>query len=523
MNRNGGAFIEQLREEWLANYNVILIDSRTGLTDTSGVCTVQLPDIIIAVFSANQQSLYGIKEALLRSQRERQKLAFDRMPLQIVPLLSCFDYRTEVKEASDWLEKIEEVMDPFYKDWLPRSYTSRQIIERTKIPYIAYFSFGEKLPVVTHSTSDPEGLGFWYDAMANLIASGFTSIKEVLQDVAFTAYFHQIPCLPPKYLKRNEELKKLKETLNISTHKTVGTVDRSYPVGLLGMGGIGKSVLAAAIAYDEDVQKAFPDGAVWLTLGRQPDIVAKQRELAGALGHSDLVFVNSQQAHARLSELIANRTYLIILDDVWSEQPIEAFNRLGKNCQLLVTTRDRGVLEKTGAQIFQLAVLTPENALDLLAKCADQPVEKLPVEEAENIAKHCSYLPLVLATVGSLIRVGRYTWKNALERLQEAKLEELKTRLPGYEYPGLLAALAVSVEALSDIPGDVKKAFLDCAVFPEGVAIPETVLQMLWSTYSDLPDAADVGQLLSSVPYCSVMITGNIVCTTFITIICVPP
>ena len=496
-DHNGGVILEKLREDWLANYDVILIDSRTGLTDASGVCTVQLADIIVAVFTANAQSVDGIKNVMSRYEQARQELAFERIPLRIVPLLSFFDYRTEVEEASKWLTKIEEEMSPFYRNWLPRNYTPKQIIARTKIPYIAYFNFGEKLAVVTHGTTDPEGLGFWYDAMANLIASDFTSFKEILKA---PYYSRNIPSLPPKYLERTKELNKVKEMI----------VNRSYPVGLLGMGGIGKSVLATAIAYDDDVQKAFSDGVIWLSFGRhvgieeankeeankeEATIVANQRQLSDALGDFDLIITNSRDGRAHLSQIIGNRSYLIILDDVWSEQPILAFSNLGKNCQLLVTTRDRGILDKTGAQPFPIGVLTPENALELLAKYADQPIDDLSVEDAEKIAKDCGYLPLVLATVGSLIRVGRYTWDNALERLQKAKLVELKTRLSGYDYPVLGAALAVSVNALSDISENVKNAFLDCAVFPEGVAIPETVLEMLWSIYPEL-DAAEVGQIL---------------------------
>jgi len=36
-------------------------------------------------------------------------------------------------------------------------------------------------------------------------------------------------------------------------------------VGVQGMGGIGKSVLASALAHDKEVSRAFPDGIYWLT------------------------------------------------------------------------------------------------------------------------------------------------------------------------------------------------------------------------------------------------------------------
>ena len=52
------------------------------------------------------------------------------------------------------------------------------------------------------------------------------------------------------------------------------------------MGGIGKSVLAASLARDEEVRQAFPDGVFWLTVGQNPSLKNLQFELAQALGKS---------------------------------------------------------------------------------------------------------------------------------------------------------------------------------------------------------------------------------------------
>ena len=37
----------------------VLIDSRTGLTDISGICTLQLPDLVVLLFSLNNQNVRG--------------------------------------------------------------------------------------------------------------------------------------------------------------------------------------------------------------------------------------------------------------------------------------------------------------------------------------------------------------------------------------------------------------------------------------------------------------------------------
>lgn len=182
-DRDGGAFIESLRDEWLDEFDVTLIDSRTGITDSGGVCTIQLPDVLVLVFTANEQSLSGVKNVALRAQRARQKLAYDRMPLLIYPLPSRFDSRTEFEESRKWLERFDEEMKPFYAEWLPSPHEPLQLLEKTKIPYVAFFSFGEKLPVITHGTSDPESLGHAYDVTARLIADDFQSATQIIGGV----------------------------------------------------------------------------------------------------------------------------------------------------------------------------------------------------------------------------------------------------------------------------------------------------------------------------------------------------
>jgi len=36
-----GDFLERMRDEWRDSYDFILIDSRTGITDIGGICTIQ--------------------------------------------------------------------------------------------------------------------------------------------------------------------------------------------------------------------------------------------------------------------------------------------------------------------------------------------------------------------------------------------------------------------------------------------------------------------------------------------------
>jgi MinD-like ATPase involved in chromosome partitioning or flagellar assembly len=177
----GGNFVESLRDRWREEYDVVLIDSRTGLSDTGGICTIQLPDIVVAMFTANHQSLYGVRDVLRLVQGARQSLAYDRVQLAIVPLASRFGVRTEFRESQEWLDRFTVALSEFYRDWLPVWVDKRQVVERLKIPQVDFFGFGEKLAVIEHGTSDPDGMGFVYEQVATLLANNLTDAEHVLR------------------------------------------------------------------------------------------------------------------------------------------------------------------------------------------------------------------------------------------------------------------------------------------------------------------------------------------------------
>ncbi|MBE7468959.1 MAG: hypothetical protein DPW09_03360 [Anaerolineae bacterium] len=301
---------------------------------------------------------------------------------------------------------------------------------------------------------------------------------------------HYVPELPPHFLPRPDDLASVKAAL-LAGDKSIAITGATRKVGLQGMGGIGKSVLAAALAYDDEVRQAFPDGIFWLTLGQEPNLTTRQAQLAESLGDPIRIFGDAQQGRARLSELLAERTCLLILDDVWQTAHAEAFNALGPQGRLLLTSRDAALIRAMGAAEHRLGVLSQAQALELLAQWAAQPVETLP-PEAKTTAKACGYLPLALAMLGAQVRGKPDRWANVLHKLQTADLAKIRQAFPHYPYPNLLLALQVSVEALEP---ELQARYLELAVFPEDTSIPEAAAQTLWAGAGldeyDIQDALD--------------------------------
>ena len=299
-----------------------------------------------------------------------------------------------------------------------------------------------------------------------------------------------VPELPPHFLPRPNQLHLLKQKVLRDGNQQVVITGIHRRVGMQGMGGIGKSVLAAALARDKEVQQTFPDGVMWVTLGQTPQLLACQSYLAKTLGDLQEAFTEIDLGKVRLRELLIDKACLLILDDVWRAEDAAAFNVLGQRCQMLITTRDAKVITALGATGHELSVLSDEQALLLLAQCAEQPLDKLPAT-ARDIARECGNLPLALAMVGAMVQgkpVNR--WDNVLYRLHHSSLEKIRQQFSDYPYPDLFVAIHVSVEALEL---NVRERYLDFAVFPEDTLIPEVVLQRFWEPLGlDEYDTQDV-------------------------------
>jgi cellulose biosynthesis protein BcsQ len=168
--RGLGEMLEKLRFEWKSAFEYVLIDSRTGLTDIGGICAIQLPDYLVSLFTTNEQSLAGVADTMRRAKTAHEALGVDRKRLVIIPIPSRDESNTEYNLALDWRRRFSNELRPFYEAWIPETETAETVLEILKIPYVAYWSFGEKLPVLQEDPENPKLLAYSYALIANLIA-----------------------------------------------------------------------------------------------------------------------------------------------------------------------------------------------------------------------------------------------------------------------------------------------------------------------------------------------------------------
>jgi hypothetical protein len=130
------------------------------------------------------------------------------------------------------------------------------------------------------------------------------------------ARLHGVPELPPHYLPRGKDLSGLKQKL-LAGDGNVGITGTSSAVGVQGMGGIGKTVLAAALAHDPEVRKAFPEGIFWLTVGQKPNLLLLQSQLLRQLTGAQAVFATTQEGKDALREAVEGRRISVPKSIAW--------------------------------------------------------------------------------------------------------------------------------------------------------------------------------------------------------------
>jgi WD40 repeat protein len=290
-----------------------------------------------------------------------------------------------------------------------------------------------------------------------------------------------IPQLPPHFLVRREEIAAIANKVLIDLKKPQIITHEKQSTAVTGMGGLGKSVIAAAFARSREARTAFKDGIIWLSIGQKPDLLSNIKILGFALGDKDPGnYLDLEIAKKiQLPRILENKNCLITLDDVWDKDHVEHFrDALGPKCRLLITTRDRSIATSLGAQEYLLGMLDESQALFILAEWCEKEVDSLP-PEAKEIAKECGYLPFALSLCGAMVRDGSM-WSDLLGALKEADLTFIEKDLPNYrEYTTILKSMKVSVDALAVKDSTAAECYKELVVF-YGKAVPEAAVITYW-------------------------------------------
>ncbi|MBK9750811.1 MAG: PD40 domain-containing protein [Chloroflexi bacterium] len=205
-----------------------------------------------------------------------------------------------------------------------------------------------------------------------------------------------VPDLPAHFVERPREFGELINRLL--------DADRQNPLAittvLKGAGGFGKTTLALALCHDEDVQTAFDDGILWVTLGEQPDVLGGLIKLYSALTDDRPAFVDAEDAAAKLAARLNDKKCLIVVDDVWRGADLRPFLRGAPNCAYLITTRNVDVAVSVQATTTDVDRMKPAESAALLS----QRIDGLDANALRRMAHRLGEWALLLELANAMLR-----------------------------------------------------------------------------------------------------------------------
>ena len=310
-----------------------------------------------------------------------------------------------------------------------------------------------------------------------------------------------VPELPTSYLVREADISQLKSALlqkNDSGSSSQSTVLTSkagkqakQKIGAHGMGGVGKTTIAAALVHDEDVQSAFTK-IVWLSVGQEPVIRELQDSCHFQLTDCHLPEESKSETEVLqvLRKAAKGVNMLLVLDDVWESKHEKPFTCLDpdNNSRLLVTTRIRGLMQNSTE--VEMGVLDQPEALKLLLTTADIDIRDVDESSDEyriatEIVELCGCLPLTLAIAGGMIAENaQLISEDILEAMTEKQeLEDdegmtVETRV-------ISSSVRMMIKSAGKNKSCLSKVFNFFACFPEDVPVPAAFFKKMAPLLSD--------------------------------------
>ncbi|XP_058107294.1 putative disease resistance protein RGA1 [Magnolia sinica] len=249
---------------------------------------------------------------------------------------------------------------------------------------------------------------------------------------------------------------------------------------IVGMGGVGKTTLAQMAYNDERVSSHF-DVKMWVCVSDNFSVKRVTKSIIEAATRSHCEPLGLDQLQYRLHEMLYAKRFLLVLDDVWSEDS-EKWDRLriplqagALGSRIVVTTRSGRVAAVAGStHIHYLAVSSEEDCWLLFSHRAlghRSAEERLELEEiGREIVKMCGGSPLAAKMMGSAMR-----WRRT-KREWELVLESEVWKSDDF-LGGVLPALLLSYRGL---PPVLKQCFTYCCIFPKDRWLEKDRMVKLW-------------------------------------------
>ncbi|XP_062207625.1 putative disease resistance protein RGA1 [Phragmites australis] len=250
-------------------------------------------------------------------------------------------------------------------------------------------------------------------------------------------------------------------------------------IPIVGLGGLGKTTLAQLVFNDRRANDEVFDLRIWVSMSVDSSIRTLVQPIVSATKEK-FDIANLEAVASFLSRTFTGKKYLLVLDDVWSEnheewEKLRLLLKDGKRgSKIIVTTRSKrvGMTVRT-VPPFVLNGLSDDDCWELFrCKVFEEGEEDLHpklVRVGKEIVRKCGGVPLAAKALGSMLRFNKseQSWV-AVNDSEIWQMEREDTILP---------SLKLSYDQMA--PG-LKQCFAYCSVFPRNYEIDKDKLIQQW-------------------------------------------
>ncbi|XBJ14008.1 hypothetical protein VPH35_006111 [Triticum aestivum] len=261
---------------------------------------------------------------------------------------------------------------------------------------------------------------------------------------------------------------------------------RRRVLSIVGFGGLGKTTLANEIY--RKIQGRF-DCHAFVSISQKPDTKKIIKDVISQVSDSDafkkdIEIWDEKTSISKLRELLQEKRYLIIIDDIWS---IVAWNAIHcafpeNKCssRILATTH---ILEVASSccpgphdQVYEMKPLSDPHSEGLFFKRIFGSENSCPhmfIEVSKAILKKCGGLPLAIISISGLL-ANRPRVKEEWEKVKRSIGSDLNK---SQSLEGMKNILSLSY---NDLPPNLKTVLLHLSNFPEDYVIDRERLVRQW-------------------------------------------
>ncbi|KAH0694964.1 hypothetical protein KY285_022061 [Solanum tuberosum] len=266
---------------------------------------------------------------------------------------------------------------------------------------------------------------------------------------------------------------------------------RRSVLSIYGMGGLGKTTLARNLYRSPNIISSFPT-RTWICVSQEYNKMDLLKTIIKSIqGRTKetldlLERMTERDLEIYHHDLLKERKYLVVVDDVWQREAWESLKRAfpdSKNgSRVIITTRKVDVAERADDRGFvhKLRFLSPEESWDLFCRKLLDVGAMVPEMEslAKDMVEKCRGLALAIVVLSGLLshKKGLNEWKKVKDHLWK-NIKEDKS----IEISNILSL------SYNDLSTALKQCFLYFGTFPEDKVLEAENIIWLWMAEGFIP------------------------------------